>query len=411
MANPRKQNLETATARLRLAVRKRPYAGPSLARGIKLLYRRNRTNGTWIVKAASGGAYWTKRVAEADDFETSDNRRILTFYEAQAAAKRVARGDTGTPDSKPLTVREALTEYERDLRSRGADGSNARRVLVHLTGPLAGKPVAQVTARDLKAWRDHLAEKGVKPATINRSMNGLRASLNAAATLDHRLNPQIFRQGLKRLPNANRARRMVLADVDVLKIVAAAFEEEHALGVLVQVLAETGCRKSQAVRLRCCDLQADRADPRLLVPTSFKGRGQKERQHVPVPIGVELAALLKAMKDGRDGDAPLLIKPDGTPWHATNKTDVRDPFRAVATRAGFDPDVITSYAMRHSSICRALLAGVPVSVVAKLHDTSGKEIEAHYAAYILDHADDLARRALLRAATATVVPLSAGRSS
>ena len=69
----------------------------------------------------------------------------------------------------------------------------------------------------------------------------------------------------------------------------------------------------------------------------------------------------------------------------------------VAERAGFDPDVITSYALRHSSICRALVANVPVSVVAKLHDTSSDEIEAHYAAYILDVAGDaLSRKGLLR---------------
>jgi len=72
-------------------------------------------------------------------------------------------------------------------------------------------------------------------------------------------------------------------------------------------------------------------------------------------------------------------------------------FREVAERAGFDPDVITCYALRHSSICRALLKGVPVSVVAKLHDTSSDEIEAHYAAYILDVAGDtLSRQGLLQ---------------
>ena len=59
--------------------------------------------------------------------------------------------------------------------------------------------------------------------------------------------------------------------------------------------------------------------------------------------------------------------------------------------------MITCYALRHSSICRALLKGVPVSVVAKLHDTSSDEIEAHYAAYILDVAGDtLSRKALLQ---------------
>jgi hypothetical protein len=44
-----------------------------------------------------------------------------------------------------------------------------------------------------------------------------------------------------------------------------------------------------------------------------------------------------------------------------------------------------------------LLKGVPVSVVARLHDTSSDEIEAHYAAYILDVAGDvLSRKGLLR---------------
>jgi isopentenyldiphosphate isomerase len=63
-----------------------------------------------------------------------------------------------------------------------------------------------------------------------------------------------------------------------------------------------------------------------------------------------------------------------------------------------NPDEITYYALRHSSSVRALLGGVPVAVVAQQHDTSVREIEAHYAAYILDHSDSLSRRALLNTA-------------
>jgi hypothetical protein len=46
--------LESRSARLKLKVRRKPYTGPSLARGVMLLYRRNRTNGTWVVKASNG---------------------------------------------------------------------------------------------------------------------------------------------------------------------------------------------------------------------------------------------------------------------------------------------------------------------------------------------------------------------
>jgi len=150
------------------------------------------------------------------------------------------------------------------------------------------------------------------------------------------------------------------------------------------------------------------------MPTSYKGRGQKERQQVPVPIPDSLAALLKELRGDRPYDAPLLPKSDGSPWLEINKSEHWNLFRAVATRAGFDPDEITSYALRHSSICRALLKGVPVSIVARLHDTSTREIEAHYAAYILDVAGDaLSRKGLLRpeaTPTATnVVPIAKGR--
>src|ERR1700747_3874591 len=84
---------ESGSARWRLKIRRRPYSGPSLARGIALMYRRNRTNGSWVVKVSDGhGAYWTKAFALADDFEDSDGKNVLTFYQAQDQAKKRGRG-------------------------------------------------------------------------------------------------------------------------------------------------------------------------------------------------------------------------------------------------------------------------------------------------------------------------------
>ncbi len=247
-------------------------------------------------------------------------------------------------------------------------------------------------------------------------MNAAVVRVTVAASLDDRItNRNAFRSGLKGLPGGKNARRVVLPDADVLRLVEAAYQEDRAFGVLVEVLAQTGARVSQAARLRCADLQADRADPRLMMPTSYKGRGEKDKQQVPVPITGALAALLAELKGDRPDYAPLLRKSDGSRWLEINKSEHWNLFRAVAERAGFDPDVITSYALRHSSICRALLNGVPVSVVAKLHDTSSDEIEAHYAAYILDVAGDvLSRKGLLRPGAPTtdnvVVPLPERRS-
>jgi len=118
--------LESRSARLRLKVRRRPYSGPSLARGISLMYRRNGTNGTWVIKASDGhGAYWTKGFALADDFEDADAKNVLTFYQAQDAAKKLARGEDGSAENAPITVDGALMAYKTDLEARDANPYNA----------------------------------------------------------------------------------------------------------------------------------------------------------------------------------------------------------------------------------------------------------------------------------------------
>ncbi len=139
--------LESRSARLRLKIRRRPYSGPSLARGIALMYRRNRTNGTWVLKASDGhGAYWTKAFALADDFEDADAKSVLTFYQAQDQAKKLARGDDGGADGAPITVDGALKAYRRDLEAREANPYNADWPRLHLTSVLLSKPVALLTS-------------------------------------------------------------------------------------------------------------------------------------------------------------------------------------------------------------------------------------------------------------------------
>src|SRR4029079_4970310 len=134
---------ESRSARLRLKIRRRPYSGPSLARGIALMYRRNKTNGTWVLKASTGhGAYWSKAFALADDFEDADAKNVLTFYQAQDTAKKLARGEDGGTDSAPISVDTALKAYRRDLEAREANPYNADWPRLHLTGALLGKPVA-----------------------------------------------------------------------------------------------------------------------------------------------------------------------------------------------------------------------------------------------------------------------------
>ena len=109
MPKPRASSLETATARRKLAVRKKPYwatVSPNIAVG----YRRNQDAGTWSVRSTDGhGREWIKRLALADDFEPADGRSVLTYWEAIDLARTTARraGDAVEGD-RPVTVAEAI---------------------------------------------------------------------------------------------------------------------------------------------------------------------------------------------------------------------------------------------------------------------------------------------------------------
>jgi integrase len=251
MPKPRAAKLETATARRKLATRRKPYF-TTISPGIGLGYRRNVGAGTWSVRCTGHGAEWVKKLALADDLEPADGKHVLSYWQAIDAARALARRQPGDDDAnRPVTVAEALDRYEADLNSRGADPANVQRVRKHMTPTLASKPVALLSANDLRHWRDNLVAKGVEPATINRTRAGLRAALELAATLDHRIaNRDAFRLGLKGLPGAKNARRVVLPDADVLRLVAAAYQEDRAFGILVEVLAQTGARVSQVARLK-----------------------------------------------------------------------------------------------------------------------------------------------------------------
>jgi len=74
--------------------------------------------------------------------------------------------------------------------------------------------------------------------------------------------------------------------------------------------------------------------------------------------------------------------------------DYRRPFMGVVMRVGLDAATVTFYSLGHTSIVRALLAGVAVGLCTVSHDTSIAMTEKSYSAFISDHSGSLLRRAL-----------------
>jgi integrase len=416
----RSSPLEARTARLKLPVSRKPLF-VRIADGVNLGYRRNQTAGTWICRVADGkGGMRTKAIGTADDHDESDGDTILTFWQAQDRAKAVAAVgfDAPLPPSQSpapvietaTTLRTTLSSYEADLKTRGGDAGNAVRVRRHLTDAMLDRPVVDLSLSDLRTWRDGLTAKRrrkpsdaiteepgepLAPSGVNRLATALKAALNLAADMDARIvSRRAWELGLATLPDAEEARNVILPDADIRKLVTQAPTQGADFGLLVEGLAVTGARVSQLARADIRDLQDDRPDPRIMVPSSAKGRGVKAVLRRPVPISADFAKRLRKAAEGRPADGPLFPKGDGR-W---KDTDHARPFAKLVKAAKIETDdgePVTSYALRHSSIVRGLLASVPIRVVASHHDTSVAMIEKNYSRFITDHTDAMARAAML----------------
>ena len=310
------------------------------------------------------------------------------------------RVDTTAPD-KRVTVQDALNDYANDLEARAGDSGNVSRTRGRLSEDLLSKAVADLTVSDLQAWRNSLIGQ-VAAATINRLMTPLKAALNRAADMDEGKtihSRAAWQIGLSSLADAEEARNVVINDAVIEVLISAAHHQGAAFGRFIEVAAVTGSRASQIAALTVGDLiQGD--DSRLMMPMSKKGRGVKAVRRQPIPIPTGLANALANAAVGRGMGELLLPRDNGQGFNSSN--DFVRPWNRARKAAGlkteaiapYTLDEITTYALRHSSIVRQILHGVPLRVVAALHDTSVAMIERNYSRYIAGQADAIARAAM-----------------
>jgi integrase len=390
---PRKvkdRSLDSREGRARLKARGVPYYR-SLDKKLHLGYRRLKGKaGTWWARHYTGDQqYQIEGIGTADDLSAADGIDILDYWQAQARARErmAARAQAAGGDGKTITVGTALERYEADLKARGADPANVSRIRVYLKESLTSRAVASLTSDELNQWRNGLL-KVMARSSVNRACNAFRAALNFVANGSKgALSRSAWDFGLKGLPGATETRNVVIPEAHVRRIVTEAPKEGVEFGLFVEVAAVTGSRPSQLGRILVRDLKKDH----LNMPTSRKGRGEKKITHRQVPIPSTLATRLRAAAAGKPPDAPLLSKSNGEPWA---RADHRRMFCRTVERANLDPTIVTIYALRHTNITRQLAAGVPIRVVAVLHDTSTKMIEQTYSVNIDELADQIVRPTL-----------------
>jgi len=397
-----------------LVPRRRPYT-VSIGPGVRLGYRCNQgADGTWVWLAADGsGGTTTRALGAADDRVMADNDKILDYGQAFRKALDEVIGSTVElgADGKQIkvTVEFAAEQYARALAKRNADPRNASVLKHHLRAQqaFAKKRVGVLTKRDIETFQEALMAEGLKRATVNRDMIRLEAALNLAAK-------DFPAQVTKRpwaevdaltVPPHEVSDTVLLSDKQI-EILLTEVQRRHDMlcANWVWVHAETGQRTVQVNQLNIEDLRDAHTDsPWLLMWTSSKGVKKVPTQDLVVPITTALADRLLAAAGNRAPNEPLLLNSkgrrvqDGDIYMRKGKkrnlvSEIAREFNFPKTKQG---NVVTLYALRHSSIIRMLRnPELNAYEVARRHDSSIKMLQQHYASEMHKSGGDRVRRTL-----------------
>ena len=347
------------------------------------------------------GRYRERKLGTADDIRDANGLDVLSFSEAQAAARKwfdeLAHQQQGRA-SGPYLLRQACDDYLADYQQRGGkDEANTKARLERIKLELGSSEVARLTAVQIKTWYRGIAQNGrlVRRKSGDQKQTAVRAELNLANRDAKR----------RRLATANR-------ELTVLKAVLNfAFKNQEEIGItipsrkawesvasargvdapkvrhltdkesvrllntcqpdfrdLVAAALLTGCRYGELCRLCVRDF-----DPRVATIHVELSKSGKPRT---VALTDEGVAHFRRLARGKNGDDLLLLQTDGSPW--VPSLQIRRMMDACQ-RAKISP-AVSFHILRHTYGSRLAMKGAPMAVIAaQLGHADTRMTERHYA--------------------------------
>jgi integrase len=389
----RDAKLDSRSARAKLKPSGLPYYR-GLDPGLHLGYRKGKTGGKWVVRwRTADDTYKVETIGTADDTADADGVAVLSFAEAQAAARarRVAltRAAKGLPTAEgPLTVRRCVAEYLDFLEAERRSAKDARWRAEALILPALGDiPCADLTKKQIESWRDETAkapprlrtrkgalqqyrkidngddERRKRRAATNRVLTTLKAALNRAWRDGKVENDAAWRR-VEPFESVDAARVRYLKVEECRRLINAAAGEFRDLA---RAALATGCRFGELAALQCRDFNPDAGT--LHIRQSKTGKARH------VVLNDEGATLFARLAAGRPGDALMLRKSDGLRW---GKSAQFRPMAEACAAAKIEPPA-NFHCLRHTYASLAVMAGAPLLVVAKnLGHSDTRMVEKHY---------------------------------
>ena len=235
-------------------------------------------------------------------------------------------------------------------------------------------------------------------ASANRVLTMLKAALNHAYDEGHVSNRDAWGRKLKPFREVEVARVRYLNLAEAQRLLNACDADFRPL---VRAALETGCRYSELARLEVQDFNPDAGTVAIR-----KSKGGKPRHVILTPEGADFFQHHGA---GRTGSEVMFRHADGSRW---NTSEQSRPMKEACEHGKITPR-LSFHILRHSWASLAVMAGVPLLVVAKnLGHADTRMVEKHYGHLAPSYIADAIRAGAPRFGDtpSTIVPLHSGNA-
>lgn len=235
-----------------------------------------------------------------------------------------------------------------------------RRDLEDASAVLTARKASMETASkdDLAAYAVALSKRGLAPSSIARKLSSARQFYHFLFTENIRKDDPTSSLDA---PRQKRGLPKSLTQEDIEKLIGQAHEEEDLrLTAMLEILYASGLRVSELVTLPSTALRTamDKDLPFLII----RGKGNKERM---VPLHDSAIEATRAYVATQQNESPFLFPSRSKEGHVTRQRFAQ-LLKALALRAGLDPDIISPHTLRHSFASHLLSGGADLRVIQEL---------------------------------------------
>lgn len=267
-----------------------------------------------------------------------------------------------------MTFEDVIGMYMSSVSHRS--GQRDRYSLQRLQPHFGGMRIADLKRADVRAYVTLRMVDGVKPSTVNRELKLLSAAINYVRLEHDRSDLANPAERLGIGEGEGRVRWITDGEASALCEAAGRHARRPHLAIFIRLAINTGCRKSELIKLEWSRVSLDR---RLLMLGAQHTKSGRRRT---VPLNDAALEALRELQAWRNRHAP------GNPWVFATKageriTTFQKGFAAACRRAGIVDFRI--HDMRHTCASWLVMAGTPLEVVRDLLGHSSVTVTERYA--------------------------------